>query len=222
MYVVIVGGGKVGSYLAQMLKETGYDVTLVEMRKEQIAKIAEDQPDLHIVKGDGCEPDVLDEAGMLKADAVVAATGHDEDNLVVCLLAKYEYEVPQTIARINNPKNEWLFKDTFGVDIALSNTHMIAKILQEEVALGDIVTLLKLKKGNVSLVELTLDDTSPAIGKTLQDLALGGDVVLVSVIRGTELLLPKGSTELAVGDEILAVTTASGESIFSKALGSPK
>jgi len=222
MYVVIVGGGKVGSYLARMLRESDYEVTLVEERKEQVAKVQEDQPDLHIVLGDGCEPDILDEARVLKADAVVAATGHDEDNIVVCMLSKHEYEVPHTIARINNPKNEWLFRESFGVDIALSNTHMIAKILQEEVALGDLVTLLKLKKGDVSLVELTLEETSPGIGKAIKDLALPSGVILVSIIRGSELILPKGSTILATGDEILAVTAAQGEMEIKKALGSPK
>ncbi len=222
MYVVIVGGGKVGSYLARMLSESGYEVTLVEERKEQVAKVQEDQPDLNIITGDGCEPDVLDVARMLKADAVVAATGHDEDNIVVCMLAKHEYEVPHTIARINNPKNEWLFRDSFGVDISLSNTHMIAKILQEEIALGDLVTLLKLKKGDVSLVELTLEDTSPALGKAVKDLALPNGVILVSIIRGSELILPKGSTILETGDEILAVTAVHGEATLKKALGSPK
>jgi trk system potassium uptake protein len=205
-----------------MLKESNYEVTLVEERKEQVAKVREDQPDLEIVRGDGCEPDVLDEARVLKADAVVAATGHDEDNLVVCLLSKHEYEVPHTIARINNPKNEWLFRDSFGVDIALSNTHMIAKILQEEVALGDLVTLLKLKKGDVSLVEFTLEESSPGIGKAIKDLDLPSDVILVSIIRGNELILPKGSTVLATGDEILAVTAAHGEAPLAKALGAPK
>lgn len=222
MYVVIVGGGKVGSYLARMLLESKYDVTLVEERKEQVAKIQEDQPDLNIILGDGCEPDVLDEARVLKADAVVAATGHDEDNIVVCMLAKHEYEVPSTIARINNPKNEWLFRESFGVDIALSNTHMIAKLLQEEVALGDIVTLLKLKKGDVSLVEITLEEASPAVGKALKDLSLPADVILVTIIRGSELILPKGSTVLEAGDEILSVTGTGGESLLSKALGAPK
>jgi trk system potassium uptake protein TrkA len=222
MYVVIVGGGKVGSYLARMLKESGYEVTLVEERKEQVAKILEDQPDLNIVKGDGCEPYILDEARVRKADAVVAATGHDEDNIVVCMLSKHEYEVPHTIARINNPKNEWLFRESFGVDIALSNTHMIAKILQEEIALGDIVTLLKLKKGDVSLVELKIEPNSPGVGKEIKDLSLPADVMFVSIIRGNDFLLPKGSTVLATGDEILAITSATGEPQLSKALGSPK
>lgn len=219
MYVVIVGGGKVGSYLSRMLKESGYEVTLVEQRREQCAKIKEETEGINIVCGDGCEPYILDEAHLSKADAVVAATGHDEDNLVVCLLGKYEYEVPHTIARINNPKNEWLFTDRFGVDIAISNTHMIAKILQEEVSLGDLVTLLKMRKGDVALVELTLTDDCKGIGQEVKDLKLPPDAVLVTIIRDNEVLIPKGSTKLRVGDEILAVTSVKSESTLAKCLG---
>ncbi len=222
MYIVIVGGGKVGSYLARMLTESGYEVTLVEERKEQVVKVLEDQPGLNVILGDGCEPYILDEARVLKADAVVAVTGHDEDNIVVCMLAKLEYEVPNTIARINNPKNEWLFRESFGVDVALSNTHMIAKLLQEEIALGDIVTLLKLKKGDVSLVEITLAEDSAAVGQAIKDLPLPVEVVLATIIRGNELVLPKGTTVLETGDEILAVTTGTGEAALQKSLGSAK
>jgi trk system potassium uptake protein TrkA len=222
MYIVIVGGGKVGSYLAGMLTESGYEVTLIEERKEQVAKIREDLPGVTILTGDGCEPYILDEARVLKADAVVAVTGHDEDNIVVCMLSKLEYEVPSTIARINNPKNEWLFRESFGVDIALSNTHMIAKLLQEEIALGDVVSLLKLRKGDVSLVEITLPDESAAVGQAIKDLPLPAEIVLATIIRGNELVLPKGTTVLEAGDEILAVTTGTGEAALQKALGSSK
>lgn len=223
MFIVIVGGGKVGWYLGRMLKEqSGYDVTIVEMRREQAQRIKEETPELNVVIGDGDEPYVLDEAGLARADAVVAATGHDEDNLVVCLLGKYEYEVPHTIARINNPNNEWLFKDQFGVDIALSNTHMIAKILQEEVALGDIVTLLKLRKGDLSLVELTLSEDCGAVGQEVSKITLPPDTVLVSIIRGNDVLIPHGPTVLEAGDEILAVTSPEHEGQLAQCLGTTK
>lgn len=218
MYVVIVGAGKVGSYLARILSESGYEVTLVEQRREQCAKIKEEAPEINIVCGDGCEPYVLDEARMSKADAVVAATGHDEDNLVVCLLGKREYEVPHTIGRINNPKNEWLFTDHFGVDIGISNTHIIAKILQEEVVLGDLVTLLKLRKGDVALVEITVTDECKGLGHAIKELKLPPDVVLVTLIRDNEVLIPKGETVLKLGDEVLAVTSVASESALAACL----
>lgn len=217
MFVVIVGGGKVGSYLARMLREANHEVTLVEQRREQCAKLAE-EVDTTIVCGDGCEPYILDEARLSKADAAVAVTGHDEDNLVVCLLSKYEYEVPLTIARINNPKNEWLFTKRFGVDIPVSNTQMIAKLLQEEVTIGDLVTLLKMRKGDVALVELTLPEGCVAVGQEIRNLQLPPDSVLVSVIRDDQVLIPKGSTVLQADDEILAVTSVASEPKLAECL----
>ncbi len=222
MNVVIVGGGKVGSYLGQMLQESGNEVTIVEQRKEQCARIAEFAPGIKIVCGDGCEPYVLDEAALSKADSVVAATGHDEDNLVVCLLGKYEYSVDHSIARINNPKNEWLFKERFGVDIALSNTHMIAKILQEEVILGDLVTLLKLRTGNLALVEIRIQEDCRAAGMTVTDLGLPADTVLVAIIRDDSVIVPQGSTKIELNDEILALTSPESEATLANCLGTSK
>jgi trk system potassium uptake protein len=137
MYIVIVGGGKVGSYLAQTLGKQGHDVTVVEFRPEQCTRLeGELQDNVTLICGDGDEPYILEDANVGRANAVVAATGDDEDNLVVCLLAKAEYKVPLTIGRINNPKNEWLFTDEFGVDVAVSNTTMIANLLEERVVSG--------------------------------------------------------------------------------------
>ncbi|MFZ3062749.1 MAG: NAD-binding protein [Actinomycetota bacterium] len=218
MFVVIVGGGKVGSYLARMLREANHEVTLVEERREQCAKISEEIPGATIICGDGCEPYILDEARLSKADAAVAVTGHDEDNLVVCLLSKYEYELPLTIARINNPRNAWLFTKKFGVDIPVNNTEMIAKLLQEEVTIGDLVTLLKLRKGDVALVELTLTGDCPSIGKPIKDLGLPPDAVLVTIIRDNEILIPKGTTVLQADDEVLAVTNVASEPILAECL----
>jgi trk system potassium uptake protein TrkA len=200
-----------------MLREANHEVTLVEQRREQCAKLAE-EVDATVVCGDGCEPYILDEARLSKADAAVAVTGHDEDNLVVCLLSKYEYEVPLTIARINNPRNAWLFTKRFGIDIPVSDTEMIAKLLQEEVTIGDLVTLLKMKKGDVALVELTLPEDGAAIGQEIRNLQLPPDSVLVTVIRDDQVLIPKGTTVLQADDEILAVTSVASESKLAERL----
>jgi trk system potassium uptake protein TrkA len=137
MYVVIVGGGKVGSYLSQVLGQQGHEVVVIEFRPDQCARLADELGELHdnvrMICGDGDEPYILEDANVGKADAIVAATGDDEDNLVVCLLGKFEYKVPLTIARINNPKNEWLFTDEFGVDVPVSNTSMIVNMLEKHV-----------------------------------------------------------------------------------------
>jgi trk system potassium uptake protein len=141
MYVVIVGGGKVGSWLARILGGEGHQVTVVEFRRDTCAKLTNEMElfqneNVRVICGDGDEPYVLEDANVGKADVVVAATGDDEDNLVVCLLSKYEYNIPHTIARINNPKNEWLFTEQFGVDSSVSNTTMIAHLLEERVVAG--------------------------------------------------------------------------------------
>lgn len=217
MYIIVVGGGKVGAHLSSLLQEAGHEVTLAEQRKEQCAKLRE-ITDLNIVCGDGCEPYVLDEAGISKADAVVAVTGHDEDNLVICLLSKFEYEAPLVIARINNPKNAWLFTQKFGVDIPVSNTQMIAKLLLERMTIGDIVTFLKLRKGDMSLAELTISEGSKVIGKQVSDIELPPDCVFVTIIRGDELLIPKGTTVLEANDEILVVTSINREAEIAKLL----
>ena len=165
MQVLIVGGGKVGSHLAKTLSANGDTVTIVEVSEERCARLAEMLENVTIICGDGDEPYVLDEANARTADALVAATGHDEDNLVVCLLGKAEYQAPLTIARINNAENAWLFTERFGVDVPVSNTAIMAEVLQH-VSLGDIVTLLRLKAENMVVDEIVLPAHSEAVGKT--------------------------------------------------------
>lgn len=220
MLVVVAGGGKVGSHLAHVLKEADHDVALVERRKEQCAKLA-DQLDVTIVCGDSCEPHVLDEAHMGKADAVVAVTGDDEDNLVISLLGKFEYEVPLTIARVNNPKNEWLFTRRFGVDIPVCNTQIIAKLLEETVRIGDVVTLFKSRSGEVALVELTLSEESVAAGRQIDELALPSDSVVVTIIRDEQVLAPEADIRLKAGDQILVMTSTASEPKLAEILGNP-
>ena len=170
MQVLIVGGGKVGSHLAKTLSANGDSVTIVEVSEERCARLQELLENVTIICGDGDEPYVLDEANARSADALVAATGHDEDNLVVCLLGKAEYEAPLTIARINNAENAWLFTERFGVDVPVSNTAIMAEVLQH-VSLGDIVTLLRLKAENMVVDEIVLPAHAEAVGKRLAELS---------------------------------------------------
>ncbi len=160
MQVLIVGGGKVGSHLAKTLSANGDTVTIVEVSEERCERLREILDNVTIICGDGDEPYVLDEANARNADALVAATGHDEDNLVVCLLGKAEYSAPLTIARINNADNAWLFTERFGVDVPVSNTAIMAEVLQH-VSLGDIVTLLRLKAENMVVDEIVLSGAFP-------------------------------------------------------------
>lgn len=221
MFAVIVGGGKVGSYLAETMQAKNHRVTMIEQRPEKVEKFRKESA-LNVIEGDGCEPYILEKAQLNKADVVIAVTGHDEDNLVVCLLAKLEYNVPLTIGRINNPRNAWMFDKKRGVDIAVSSPHIIASLLEEEVSLGDVISLFKLRKGEVSLVQTKLTEKSKAVKKTVADLCLPENCVIAVVMRGDEIFIPQGGMTLEVGDEILAVSTVQNEEEIKKTLSETK
>lgn len=217
MFALIVGGGKVGSYLAQSLAADGHKVVVLEKGTEIISKIKV-ETDVSVIHADGCDPEKLEEAGVRQADLVVAVTGDDEDNLVVSQLAKHNFKVKRVIARVNNPRNEWLFDRAWGVDVAVSAVHIIAKIIQEETSLGDIVTLLKLRKGEVALAEVKIPAGAASVGKTLQELALPPESVIVAVLRDVHLLIPKADTVIGAGDELLAITPVANEEQLLAAL----
>jgi trk system potassium uptake protein TrkA len=203
MKVVVAGGGTVGRYLAADLATRGYRVTLIEMSDTALAKVTDEG--ITAILGDACEPPVLERAGVREADVVVAATGDDEDNLVISLLAKQEYAVPRVLARVNHPRNEWLFDDQWGVDVAVSPPHLLTALVEEEVSTGDLVSLLRLQHGQVELVEVRLDGRSPAIGRRVNQLDLPSDVTLVAVVREGQVIPCRGTTPLTAGDEVLAL-----------------
>jgi trk system potassium uptake protein TrkA len=221
MLAVIVGGGRGGSYLAQDLQSQGYQVKVVDRRPDVVAKLRQEIGG-DVICGDGSTPQTLEQVGAAKADLVVALTHNDEDNLVVCRLAKRQFRVPRVIARVNNPLNEWLYTKAWGVDVAISQVHLTSKLIEEEIGLGELITLLKLNRGEAALVELRLPETSPCQGKAIRDLNLPGETVIVSVIRGGRLIIPRGDTRLETGDDILAVTTVAAEKPLKELLvGSP-
>jgi trk system potassium uptake protein TrkA len=219
MLAVIIGGGRGGSYLARDLQSQGYQVKVVDRRPEVVAKLRQEVGG-DVVCGDGCSPEILEQIGTAKADLVVALTHNDEDNLVVCRLAKHHFRVPRVIARVNNPLNEWLYTKDWGVDVAISQVHLTSKVIEEEIGMGELVTLLKLNRGAAALVEVRLPETSPCQGRAIRDLAFPSDTVIVSVIRGGKLIIPRGDTVLEIGDEILAVSTVAAEkSLKDRLLG---
>lgn len=219
MFAIIVGGGRVGSYLATSLIEDGHRVSVVEKRRDILEKLHKEVSQAEIIEGDGSDPEALEKAGANKADLVAAVTGEDEDNIVIGQLAKYTFKVNRTIARINNPKNDWLFTTQWGIDIAVSAVHIIAKIIQEEATLGDIITLLKLKKGAITLVELIISDTSNAVGKAIKELPLPPETALIAaILRDDQILVPKGETVIQHNDQILALATTENEEKLKKAL----
>lgn len=205
MNILIVGGGKVGMSLADMLSVQGHQVTIIEMRDTVFAKMQRSLKTAQHIYGDGCNPAVLRDAGVETMDAVVAVTGDDEDNLVVAKLAKHEYHVGRVIARINNPKNEWLFTAKMGVDIAISHSALLARIIHEELSMGDLVPLLKLSGGKISLAEVTVSPHAAVLGRRVDALKLPAECVLATLVRQGALLLPRGDTTIEPGDKIIAL-----------------
>ncbi len=217
MNVLIVGLGRTGSYLSRALSESGaHRIVAVEQDEARASKA---QPGgIKVLWADGCEPSVLEEAGARNSDLVVATTGDDEDNLVVAQLAKFHFGVSRVIARVNNPRNQWLYTKEWGVDVAVSPTDIIAKIIEEEMSLGDLVTLLKLQGGKVALTETKLAEGSNAAGKLVSELGLPDGCVIVVIMRGGEIIVPGGMTRLEENDELLAVTSVDSERVLMEAL----
>ncbi|MGB8214606.1 MAG: TrkA family potassium uptake protein [Anaerolineales bacterium] len=219
MFVIIVGGGNTGSYLAKLLLEAGHSVKVIEERPAVLDKIKGELPADIIIAGDGSSPQVLEAAGVLKANVLTAVTGSDETNLVVTSLARSEFNVPRVIARVNNPKNAWLFTPEMGVDVALNQADILARLVAEEMSLGDMMTLLKLRKGEYSLVEEKVHPLSPAAKKNLRDLEIPSECVIVAVIRKNQMLIPHGDTVLQAADEVLALVHASQLKQLASLLG---
>jgi len=205
MFVVIVGGGKIGSHLASLLLSEGNKVRVIDSRPDVLERLRLEIPDEYIVPGDGTDPNVLEGAGIREAQVLAAVTGEDEANLVITTLARFEFNVPRVIARVNNPKNSWVFTPEMGVDVAVNQADILVKLILEEMSLGDMMTLLKLKKGEYSLVEEKVHPNAPACGKAVRDLDLPPDCNLMALIRHGELIVPKGDTILEEADEVLAV-----------------
>ena len=218
MFVLIIGGGKVGSHLASLLMSEGYRVKVVEVRRDHIQSLKGDLPAEIIVAGDGTDPDVLESAGIRQANVVAAVTGADETNLVIASLARFEFGVPRIIGRVNNPKNAWLYNPTMGVDVSLSQADLMAHLIAEEMSLGDMMTLMKLMRGQFSLVQEKVHPASAAVNKLISTLKLPDQCVLVAIIRKGTLLLPKGETVLQEADEVLALVKSSELTQFNALL----
>jgi trk system potassium uptake protein TrkA len=209
MNVLIVGSGKSGVYLAEKLRAK-HSLTLIEVRPDRANYVAARMTDVNVVRGDGCEPSVLDRANVGHADLVAALTGDDEDNLVVSFLAKTTLQVPLVFARTNHPKNEWLFTKQWGVDVAISTANVIYNLIEKEVSLGDVITLMGLSTENMVIDELTLPADADAVGKTLAELNLPKAAHIMAIISGGEIVVPRGDTVLNTGDEVL-ILSAIGE-----------
>lgn len=220
MKVIIAGGGSVGRFTAREMVMSGHTVTIIDndrgTLREYQSRVESTGIEWHF--GDACDFAVLESVGVRKADVVASVTGDDEDNLVVSLLAKQEFGVPRVVARVNNPKNYWMFNQMWGVDISVSTPHLITSLVQEATSVGNFVRLMQLKGGRAELVEVTLAESSPAANKPLSDLVLPRSATIVAVVRAERVMVPTPDTVLRPGDEVMALITEDAEEAVSKLL----
>jgi trk system potassium uptake protein TrkA len=208
MKVAIAGAGAVGRSIARELVDH-HEVTLLERNPDHVDANA--VPAAHWHLGDACELTLLESIGLENYDVVIAATGDDKANVVVSLLAKTEFAVPRVVARVNDPRNEWLFDENWGVDVAVSTPRMLASLVEEAVSVGDLVRLMSFRKGQANLVEITLPDDTPWGGKAVKRLDLPRDATLVTILRGPRVIVPEADEPLEGGDELLFVATSEVE-----------
>jgi len=218
MYIIIVGGGKVGYYLAKTLAQLKYKITVLETNRDHCMNIVNATSDLgvNVINGDGTNMNFLKDADIESADALIAVTGRDQDNLIVCQIAKKEFNTKKTIARVNNPKNIKIF-EKLGVDSAVSSTATIVDIIEREVFISDLKSVMTI--GNLIVNEIKLKPGFHSINKQVKDLELPKDCILISIIRDSSVMIPNGSSVLMPGDEIIAVSKKGDEIKVEKALG---
>lgn len=218
MYIIIVGGGKVGYFLTKELSERGQEILLIEKNPNRFYKISNDFPEL-VIHGSGTETHILRQAGIGRADTLIAVTGKDEDNLVIAQLAKKKFKVPNIIVRVNNPKNFPIFH-ALGITNCVSSTSMILSIVEEKLNIGDLIPLLNLKKGNIEIVEIDLKDGAPAVGKQLSELNLPPEKLnIIGIIRDDRIIFPQKETTLLTNDSILFLLDITHKSLLDEVFG---
>jgi len=221
MFVFIAGGGRTGAQLAAQLLDQNHQVRLVEHRRELLSLLHHEIPTEVIYEGLATDPNVLKQAGLDKANVLVACTNDDATNLVLCYLARTMFKVRRTVARINNPRNAWLFDKNFHVDETINQADVMAHLIQEEMSLGDMMTLLKLRRGRYSLVEEKVPAGAKAVGMALKDLGLPDQCVIAAIIRNGQITLPRGTSKLEEFDEVLAITDTEGAKLLAVLLEPP-
>ena len=221
MFVLITNGGRTGAQLASLLVGQQHQVHLIENRREVLARLHRELPTEAIYEGNPTDPQILEQAGISRANVLVACDTKDADNLAICFLARMRYGVARTIARINNPRNAWLFNETFHVDAALNQANILASLIEEEMSLGDMMTLLKLRRGRYSLVEEKIPNGARAVGMAIKDLQIPSNSVIAAIIRQGEILIPRGTTKFELGDEVLAIVDHEAAGKLAALFGRP-
>jgi trk system potassium uptake protein TrkA len=211
MRVAIAGAGNVGLFIANDLRAAGHEVLMIEQSPSVVSRARREADGIEWHVADACEVNSLRDTGLDTCDVVVAATGDDEDNLVISLLAKQEFAVPRVIARVNHPKNEWLFNENWGVDLSVSTPHLITALVEEAVTVGRLVRILQFEGGQARLVEVTLAENSPVIDRALRDVDVPRNATIVAIVRDEHVVMPRGDSIFEAGDEVLAMVTPESE-----------
>lgn len=220
MYVIVAGGGKVGHYLTRALVDAGHEVLMIEKERSRADYLADEFGDV-VTWGDACEVSVMKEVGMNRADVVVAVTGDDEDNLVICQMAKRKFNVPRTIARVNNPKNEEIFQ-MLGIDTTVSSTKIIFNLIEQQIETDQVIPIAALQRGNIEIVEVDLSPSSPVVGKRIANISLPPEALVISIVRDGHAMLPNIDVEFKVGDTVIALVTAEKEAELRAIFAGPK
>jgi trk system potassium uptake protein TrkA len=218
MFVLIAGGGRTGAQLATLLLAQNHQVRVVEHRRDVLAHLHHELPTEAVYEGNTADPQVLEQAGIGQAQVLAVCTDSDADNLMLCFWARTRYQVPRIIGQINDPRNAWLFGPEFHVDVALNRSEILAKLIEEEMSLGDMMTLLKLRRGQYSVVEEKIPAGAQAVGMAIRDLGLPADCNVAAIIRRGKMIVPHGGTVLEVGDEVLAVADREGAELLADLL----
>jgi trk/ktr system potassium uptake protein len=222
MFVLIAGGGLTAAHLATLLVQQNHQVRLIEHRREVLTSLHRELLTEVIYEGVPTDPQVLEQAGIRDADVLAACTSNDVENLVLCFFGRTRYHVPRTIARINNPRNAWLFDQKFHVDVALNQAEILATLIEEEMSLGDMMILLRLRRGRYSLVQEKVHELAPAVGVALKDLQLPPNSVIAAILRQNEMLIPRGITQFLAGDEVLAIVDREAAEELARVFGDPQ
>jgi trk system potassium uptake protein TrkA len=205
MNIIIVGGGKTGVYVANLLLANHCRVKVMESRRSVLEKLNEELPKDCIFEGSGTDPKMMENAGINTADVLVCATGEDETNLVASTIGKFEFDVPRVIARVNNPHNAWMFNTGMGVDVSINQADLMGHIILEGIDMYDMTTLLKLERGNASIIQIHVSETSSVNGKKIKDLSIPDNAIIISLMRGQDNMITKGDTVIHAGDDLLAM-----------------
>ncbi len=221
MFVLIAGGGRTGARLASLLINQDHKVRMIENRGALLAHLHRELPTEVIYEGNPIDPTILEQAGIREAHVLAAVTSDDSTNLALCFIAKVMYEVPRTIARVNNPNDAWLFNEKFHVDVALNQADVLAHLIQEEMSLGDMMTLFKIRRGSYSVVEEKVAPGAKGIGIQLKKMGLEDHCLIAAIIRSGKMTLPRGDSVFQEGDEIIAVASPEGAQKLAEMLAHP-